>query len=358
MKNKTLQIFIWILGLSALIGNAFVILLRTIIKEDQKVQSFLLTNLAIADLLMGVYLLIIAVKDVEFQGEYFKHDIQWRSGPVCQFAGALSMVSSEVSVLMLTLITVDRFISIVFSFRCERLSRKKAAFIVAPIWLFGILLSVVPIFGLNYFYDDQRRVGFYGRSAVCLPLQLSEEKLSGWEYAMGIFVVLNFLSFTFIFLAYVAMFIRVRKMTLQVRSTNMNRESRMAKRLFFIIMTDFCCWMPVIIISILSLLGKFHDPEKQAYVWIAVFVLPVNSSINPILYTFSTPLLRKMAGKRKKAIGKFLSRAIHSTSGMERYLFVSVECLCVFIMSARATECVHGYLLCVCGLGGVQSIID
>ena len=64
--------------------------------EDGKVQSFLLKNLAFSDFLMGVYLIIIAVQDTRWQGEYFMHDVQWRAGTMCQVTGALSMLSSEV----------------------------------------------------------------------------------------------------------------------------------------------------------------------------------------------------------------------------------------------------------------------
>lgn len=319
MKNKAVQVCVWILGLSALVGNLFVILMRVIVKEDNKVHSFLLTNLAISDLLMGVYLLIIAVKDVQWQGEYFKHDIKWRSGIMCVFTGVLSMVSSEVSVLMLTLITTDRLVCIVFPFRVRRMNRAFAYIIVVGIWIFGTLISVIPTFGLDYFFDNERNIGFYGKSAVCLPLHLSSEWQAGWQYAVGIFIVLNFASFVYILTAYIVMFFTVKGVSKQVRSTNMNRESKMAKRMVFIILTDFLCWMPVIIIGILSLLGQFHDPEKQAYVWIAVFVLPVNSSINPILYTFSTPLVRRKVSENKDTLSSFFEKIVrrrNTSSGL------------------------------------------
>ena len=326
MKNKAVQVCVWILGLTALVGNLFVILMRVIVKEDNKVHSFLLTNLAISDLLMGVYLLIIAFKDVQWQGEYFKHDINWRSGNTCQYTGVLSMISSEVSVLMLTLITTDRLICIVFPFKVRRMNRKFAYIIVAGIWIFGTLISIIPTFGLEFFYDEERNVGFYGKSAVCLPLHLSSERQAGWEYAVGIFIGLNFASFVYILAAYIVMFFTVKRVSKQVRSTNMNRESQMAKRMVFIILTDFLCWMPVIIIGILSLFGQFHDPEKQAYVWIAVFVLPVNSSINPILYTFSTPLVRKKVAEKTEALTGFFGRTVRwprstSSSGLLHVLF-------------------------------------
>ncbi|XP_015771310.1 PREDICTED: G-protein coupled receptor GRL101-like isoform X2 [Acropora digitifera] len=310
MKNRGVQVCVWILGLTALLGNLLVILMRVVVKEDNKVHSFLLTNLAMSDLLMGIYLLIITMKDVQWQGVYFAHDYKWRSGVPCALTGVLSMVSSEVSVLMLTVITTDRLICVVFPFKVRRMNRSVALAVVGGVWVFGVLLSVIPILGLEYFYDKKRNVGFYGKSAVCLPLQLSAERMAGWEYAVGIFIGLNFVSFVYILVAYIVMFMSVKSASKKVRSTNMKRESQMARRMLFIILTDFLCWMPVILIGVLSLLRKFHDPEKQAYVWIAVFVLPVNSSINPILYTFSTPNVRMKVKQMKNLLFSFIARKL------------------------------------------------
>ncbi|XP_067041821.1 uncharacterized protein [Acropora muricata] len=315
MKNRGVQVCVWILGLTALLGNLFAILLRVLVKEDNKVHSFLLTNLALSDLLMGIYLLIIAIKDVQWQGEYFLHDFKWRSGVLCALTGVLSMVSSEVSVLMLTVITTDRLICVVFPFKVRRMNRSVALAVVGGVWVFGAMLSVIPILGLEYFYDKKRSVGFYGKSAVCLPLQLSSERMAGWEYAAGIFIGLNFVSFVYILVAYIVMFMTVKNSSKKVRSTNLKRESQMARRMFFIILTDFLCWMPVILIGLLSLLGKFHDPEKEAYIWIAVFVLPVNSSINPILYTFSTPNVRSKVGQMKNSLFSFIARKLGRSKG-------------------------------------------
>ena len=134
---------------------------------------------------------------------------------------------------------------------------------------------------------------------MCLPLQLSSERLAGWEYSVAIFIALNLAAFLFIMAAYIAIVFKVYKSQQRIKThgeaktnTSLNRESALARRVFAIILTDFSCWVPVIILSILALAGKFHDPDGKAYVWFAVFVLPVNSSVNPVLYTFSTPKVR------------------------------------------------------------------
>lgn len=304
MKNETLRVCIWILGLMALFGNIFVIGWRIFSRNtrDSQVHTLLLTNLAVADFLMGVYLLIIAVMDVKWKGEYFKHDITWRSGIGCQITGMISMLSSETSVIFLTIVTADRLICIVFPFTFKRLTRRKTFWICACVWLFGLVISIIPISGITkYFKNEEADFGFYGRSSVCLPMQLSPDRPAGWEYSVVFFIAVNFAAFTFMIIAYIAIFVRVRQSSRAIRSTAMNRESSLAKKVICIILTDFACWMPVIVIGMLSLTGSFHDPSKQVYVWFAVFVLPINSSINPFLYTFSDVSVCKSRSRNKNA---------------------------------------------------------
>ena len=292
MKNKALQVSVWILAVLAITGNIFVIIWRMKDNEDNVVQSLFIVNLAGADFLMGFYLLIIGIMDVKWQGEYFQHDSTWRSSAACNAAGVLSMLSSEVSVMTLTILTADRLMRIVFTFRFSSLKRKGAIVLCTGTWIIGLLMSIIPVFGISYFYDDEEKFGFYSRSSVCLPLQLSEDRPVGWEYSVALFIAVNFASFLFIFFVYLTIFITNKRSSIRSGSNNRKRENALAKRLFFIILTDFCCWMPIIAIGILSLVGRFDDPDRVAYVWIAVFVLPVNSAINPFLYTFTTTTFR------------------------------------------------------------------
>ena len=118
---------------------------------------------------------------------------------------------------------------------------------------------------------------------------------------MGLFIAFNLAAFLFIMAAYIAIIVKVSKSQRRVKahgesdvsSNSIKRESALARRVFAIILTDFSCWVPVIILSILALTGQFYDEHGFVYVWFAVFVLPVNSSVNPVLYTFSTPKVRQ-----------------------------------------------------------------
>ena len=115
----------WILGLSACLGNMLVIVLR--LREKNKhsskaVHSFLVFNLAVSDFMMGSYMLILSSVDVYYGDRYFEYSDAWRASNVCRFAGFLSLLASEGSVFFITVITIDRFLCIVFSIQSSALT--------------------------------------------------------------------------------------------------------------------------------------------------------------------------------------------------------------------------------------------
>ncbi|XP_071809330.1 uncharacterized protein [Asterias amurensis] len=290
MRNEVLRIFIWILGLSAFLGNLFVVVWRNRNKQRFRVQSFLILNLAVSDCFMGIYMLIIASADAYFRNIYIYHADYWKGSALCKIAGFLSVFSSEGSVFTLTVITLDRFLCILFPFGRLRLGRKSVKFVIAGGWLFAFLLSGIPTLGLPYFGEH-----YYGRTSVCLSLPLTSDKAPGWEYSITIFLGVNLVSIITILVCYIAIYIYAKRSAKQIRSTQgASKELKMAMKTFLIVATDMCCWFPIVIMGFLSLSGAVVIPPT-AYVWIAVFVLPINSSINPYLYTISSIGLPKLA---------------------------------------------------------------
>ncbi|XP_027054683.1 G-protein coupled receptor GRL101-like [Pocillopora damicornis] len=209
----------------------------------------------------------------------------------------MSVFSSEVSVMMISLIAWDRLKNIVFPFTFAKITPRQTRIMCVVIWLVGGVMAFLPLSGMHYFSER-----YYGNNVVCLPLQLSPELQEGWEYSTSIFIVLNFSLFIFITVAYIAILWKswsssrrlgahgtVREIRARAQSAHAKRERALAKRVFFIILTDFLCWMPIIAIGIRSHVEKTFDPPGDLAVWIAVFALPINSAINPLLYTLSTP---------------------------------------------------------------------
>ncbi|XP_045121392.1 G-protein coupled receptor GRL101-like [Portunus trituberculatus] len=286
MTNGVLRVCVWVLASLALSGNSLVIVWRLLYETDNKVHSFLITNLALGDLCMGLYLLIIAAVDVTYRGVYFIYDAVWRTSPLCQLAGFLSTFSSELSVFTLTVITVERLVVIVFPFQVPRLTMAGTRTIMAVVWACVTLLAALPLLDIPYFRN------FYGRSGVCLALHITHEKPNGWQYSVFVFLALNLASFSVIAVSYWRMYLAARTSRAAVRNDFQRRESIMARKMTLIVVTDAACWLPIILLGVVSLAGVTIPP--QVFAWVAVFVLPLNAAINPLLYTLSTaPFLSK-----------------------------------------------------------------
>lgn len=61
------------------------------------------------------------------------------------------------------------------------------------------------------------------------------------------------------------------------------RLTDLQKKILRLIVTDFFCWIPLCIIAFAKLAGE--NISDNAYVFAAIFLLPINSAINPLLYS-------------------------------------------------------------------------
>ncbi|GAB6027654.1 Relaxin insulin-like peptide receptor [Chamberlinius hualienensis] len=286
LDNVILRVCVWIVAAIACVGNLLVLIGRLLINELNQVHSFYIKSLSVSDFLMGIYLFIIASYDVHFRGRYIQVDEEWRHSWQCQFSGFLSTLSSEASVFTLTVITYDRYFSISRPLSLQRRTRKYATVCTVSLWSVALIISSLPLFPIPYYGTE-----FYGNNGVCLPLHIHEPFSAAWEYSAIVFIAVNFFAFVFIFHAYIKMFLIIKDSTVSLRSTQEKQDRTIAQRFALIVGTDLLCWMPIIIIKILALCGiKIQD---NLYAWLAIFVLPVNSALNPILYTLTTKLFRQ-----------------------------------------------------------------
>ncbi|XP_067672287.1 G-protein coupled receptor GRL101-like [Haliotis asinina] len=282
--NDLLRIFLWILAVMAVIGNLSALLFRLTYNRSvlRKGYGIFITNLCVADLIMGVYLVIIGSVNVYYKGTYMWHAFYWKHSYLCQFSGFLSTMSSEASCLFIFLVTVDRFFATKFPFGQVRFTRKWAIVVSVSTWLIAIVLSATPLL-----FDDWN---FYTDNSVCLALPFSDDMTPEWMYAFSIFVCFNFLVFLLIVFGQIFIYREVTSNSVVKDEKRSAQELSIAKRLFFVAFTDFCCWFPIGIMALLAAFGT--EIPDVTYAWTLVFILPVNSAINPLLYTL--PLITGM----------------------------------------------------------------
>ena len=255
MRNDILRWFLWIIGFSALLGNFGVLIYRFVFDRPtlKKGHGVIIANLGISDFCMGIYLIVIASADTHYRGIYIWNDISWREGQICSFAGVMSFIASECSVVFLCLITIDRIIAVRFPFGQYRVTQKRAIVACLSVWILMAAIAAAPLLPISYFSNE-----FYSRSAVCLALPLTRDKPAGWEYGTAIFVIFNFLVFLIIAAGQLVIYKEVAiAVDAKIRTQRRSQDMAVARGLFLVVLSDFVCWFPI------GVMGKKYLFKKE-----------------------------------------------------------------------------------------------
>ncbi|XP_072044882.1 uncharacterized protein [Amphiura filiformis] len=341
LTNNWLRSSMWILGIFALAFNGFVVVYGSIeikggnLYKNKLAQILYITNLAAADFIMGIYLIIVAMADLQFGHQFPLKAENWRNSFTCKLAGFLAVFSGEASLFILTLISIERLSAFIWPWKhhLQRLyprSTKGRSNIIAIIvaWMIAFILSSIPIAISN---GNQH---FYVESEVCISLPLArylsyepiyhnvtlylepywktqvilystlrlEQSSTGPTYSTGLFLGLNFLCCVILFLCYASIFVRVIWVghfhALKMSVSRLNIELRMTLKMGIIVLTDLLCWMPIICLGILVQMDKIKI-SPEVFPWIIAFVLPINSTVNPLLYGIWAISSRRREYKRR-----------------------------------------------------------
>ena len=362
IASPALKSCFWIVGIAVISGNLYVItstilLFKSVkLNKASKYQNVIILNISIADIIMGIYLLSIAVYSVYYSGYYGQIDFEWRSSLRCSLIGSLAVVSSEASCFFIVMLTSIRLYAIYKPFSIPSASTCKYTFAIISVWLLAFLIAVLPIPHQTFDYFVQNKIeflnrftrskiwnkekvtkfacrlaimknkstecncnnwnptksflktnhpeyspgvefGYYGQTSVCMPRFYVYRGESGWEYSLVIITV-NFLCFFFIAVSYICIFIKSKKNKLEIKTNQKEKEqSKMHKRNLIIIITYFLSWIPICIMAFVKLSGFYLD--DVAYIITACLLLPINSAFNPFLYSSLLDKLKETFKKSK-----------------------------------------------------------
>ncbi|XP_076814785.1 uncharacterized protein LOC143460965 isoform X1 [Clavelina lepadiformis] len=368
LENRILFVLIWIMAVLALIGNAIVVIHQSRIllgmRANGKTLSslrgnhILVLNLAIADFLMGVYLLAVGIAYESLRGSYCQEEFAWRSSSVCTWMGVTVLISSETSVLTMLLLTAFRLYALLKPFNASSLPKTWFVFLLSfATWTLSTIVAVLPLThayrsqvpnvawiprnrftqhaivpleagktylyrSLVYFSPDENEnttalfaerirsvttwdelleirgqifrtdndlevvasFGYYNVHSVCIANFFPNRDDPHLALSLTL-VIFNFLAFVFIagvyIYIYVIMFKR-KNITVEDRTD----AAKMQWRIFRLVITDFLCWIPICILAFC----KLYDLPISGTVYsvAAIVLLPINSALNPILYSSAT----------------------------------------------------------------------
>ena len=377
-----------IAGLICLFGNSAVILdkiisLRKKQHKDKEIQIYhtLVLNLALTDLLMGIYLTAI--------GFEIKHkasiNIFYSESRLCNALGIIRIVSNQVSITILFIISFYRLIGVIKPYKS--LHYKFIVILVTLTWIIWLVVAATPlipfiplksVFTFGFVKDRQihrdsvidfaklasfikkkmlpsfinvpevksvyqnviqfptssvfekfsaslgwigfkpanwKLVGFYDSKYFCSPDFLVEnDEIRLRDYFDLTLLFYNFAISVAIMIAYVLVTINISNKSCSEMfvadckwflgnfcctceelghsdAARLAENRQMFRRISIIILTDVACWVPVCVMSIVD--WQFPPTNTEglssrslSFHTIIITLVPLNSMLNPFIYSF------------------------------------------------------------------------
>ena len=343
IKDDIISVFVWIIAIVTLCGNGYVIYSTSHLLRKKKMHDFLrvnhilILNLSIADFIMGIYLLIVSIKNLQFMGKYGEVDLKWKTGFTCSLCGVLAIISSETSCFIMSILSTFRLVNIMRPLKSLSYPAKPWFILLGLTWLSSFLLAVLPLvdffedffvyqlyfdvpftqnksvtksdiltmacrhasifnhsfikngsweFAMPYLKDKfnttVEKIHYYGETSLCMPRFYVHKDEDASEFPIFI-ISLNFVSFVYVCLSYLLIFKVTSNRPVSNKQVDI-QNAKLQKRIVRLLATDFICWIPICIIAFVKYLYNISLPTF-VYTVTITFLLPVNSALNPLLYT-------------------------------------------------------------------------
>uniref|UniRef100_A0A8D0G777 Neuropeptide FF receptor 1 n=1 Tax=Sphenodon punctatus TaxID=8508 RepID=A0A8D0G777_SPHPU len=289
--------------LSCMAGNSLVCLVVVKNQRMRTVTNLFILNLAISDLLVGIFCVPTTLMDNLITGWPF-------SQVVCTMSGLVQGMSVSASVLTLVAIAMDRFHCIVLPFR-ERLSLLKAVIIIIVVWLLAIAIMCPSAVMLTVARMEGHFMVLSDAKNTTYPLYTCYEAWSDSNmrklYTTILFTHIYLVPLTLIVLMYGRICLKLCNATVPITEhppcsssgTNSTSKKRIKviKMLILVALLFMISWLPLwtlmLLVDYTNLTDDHLDLLSSYFFPFAHWLAFSNSSINPVIYGYFNENFRR-----------------------------------------------------------------
>uniref|UniRef100_A0A8C6UM77 Neuropeptide FF receptor 2 n=1 Tax=Neogobius melanostomus TaxID=47308 RepID=A0A8C6UM77_9GOBI len=299
--------------LICMIGNGIVCFIVLRRRNIRTVTNLFILNLAISDLLVGIFCMPTTLVDNIITG--------WPFGSVvCKLSGMIQGISVSASVFTLVAIAADRFRCIVHPFK-QKLTISTSKTIIVIIWVLAVFI-MCPSGVMLQVTKEQNFLIVWGRDNSTRPFYWCRENWPDQEmrkiYTTVLFaniylaplslIVIMYARIGFILFKTAILPMRgsgirdrdgrgINKSSIDSRQTISRKKKRVIMMLLVVALLFILSWLPLWSVMMLSDYASLTEQQHRIiniYVypfahWLAFF----NSSVNPIIYGFFNENFRR-----------------------------------------------------------------
>ena len=282
-----------VIGPIAMVLNLLTVVTILSTKSLRRTTSMLIvSNMAISDILNSFYtVFLVSARKVPY--------LQFLAfmGSLCKFFGFIWFSGQFAMITTSLLLTIERYLVIVFVMNPDRKLRKSHALsFIAVSWAVAIIVSSLPFLG----------IGTYVGNTFCVPIRPIKDPY--YSYELTILISFVGISLYLIIIAlYVHIFVFVKKSS-QLQVNGSKRENAMAKRIALLVFSNMIFYFTPILIGLLWVMTTIARTMTPITKEILTGALPLllfsfNSLLNPLLYAFRNGAFRQALKGRLLQLG-------------------------------------------------------
>uniref|UniRef100_A0A3Q3BU86 Neuropeptide FF receptor 2 n=1 Tax=Haplochromis burtoni TaxID=8153 RepID=A0A3Q3BU86_HAPBU len=284
--------------LVCMVGNGVVCFIVLRSKNMRTVTNLFILNLAISDLLVGIFCMPTTLVDNVITG--------WPFGRVvCKLSGMVQGISVSASVFTLVAIAIDRFRCIVYPFK-QKLTIATSKLIIVIIWVLAVAIMCPSGIMLQVTKEQRVRI-VLGSNNDTRPFYWCRENWPNQEmrkiYTTVLFANIYLAPLSLIVIMYARIGYTLFKTTISPvrgsgsRQTITRKKKRVIMMLLVVALLFIVSWLPL---WTLMMLSDYISLTQHQYRVINIYMYPLahwlafsNSSINPIIYGFFNENFRR-----------------------------------------------------------------
>uniref|UniRef100_A0A4W3J8T7 Teleost multiple tissue opsin b n=1 Tax=Callorhinchus milii TaxID=7868 RepID=A0A4W3J8T7_CALMI len=255
------------IGVMGIANNLLVLMLFCRCKVLRSPINLLLMNISLSDLL-------VCVLGTPFS---FAASLQghWLIGQMgCVWYGFVNTLFGIVSLMSLTILSYDRYITITGTTEADITNYNKTIVGIALSWIYSLMWTLPPLFGWSNYGPE-------GPGTTC-SVNWQSKEVSSKSYIICLFIFCLLMPFLVIVYCYGKLVLAVRKLNLIWIE---GWENKLLIMVTFMIICFLLCWLPYGIVALLATFGSPGLITPTASI-IPSVLAKTSTVYNPIIYIF------------------------------------------------------------------------
>ena len=279
IPTEDMKIVFITISVLIIVASFLSIVIHVVYRKSNKAFSLNVVSLNLNDIVLAVYFTIIWISDAMYGDYFYLQETKWRSSSTCFSAGFLLLMFTFTAQFMITLLSLSRLMIVANPLDTNF---KRVEFIlkyILAIVFFALLLPISFVLATKFTISALPL-------SLCLPF-IDPQKSSVVIKVITWIVAISQTATSIVNIVLHVLLVQKLRKSQKIVAMSQSKPGKgnlnIITQLFIVTISNILCWLPANIIYITAMFLDRYSTDL--IIWTTVGVMPINSVINPVVFT-------------------------------------------------------------------------